>query len=86
MATGEPSKPQFPPFLANDQSTFDAKASGMSASCCIKCHTGLHIGGPEECPWKNQTDKNAHKAGAKALKNLATGTSTQPHGKGKDVD
>jgi hypothetical protein len=45
----------------------------MGAVCCPKCHTCLHNGGAEVCPWKNQTDENARKAGAKTLRNLSEG-------------
>jgi hypothetical protein len=84
MVTGEhpPTKHQFSAFTEKETTS----TSGMGAPCCIKCHTCLHTGGTDTCPWKNQSDENARKAGAKALKNLATGTSTRPQGKGKDKD
>jgi hypothetical protein len=88
MVTGEQrtTKPQFPPFTESETTSTSAKSPGMAALCCIKCHTCLHTGGSEACPWKNQSDENARKAGAKALKNLATGNSTRPQGKGKEKD
>jgi hypothetical protein len=82
MITGGSPRPkhQFPPIGSETQTQIEGRPTGMAALCCMKCHTCLHTGGATECPWKNQTDDNARKAGAKALKNLATGTSTRNTG------
>jgi hypothetical protein len=75
-------KALFPPTPTDSPSSLDDRSTGMAALCCMKCHTCLHTGGAGECPWKNQSDDNARKAGAKALKSLANGNSTRGAGNG----
>jgi hypothetical protein len=84
MVTGSSPRiqPQFPPSASEIASQAEPRSTGMAALCCMKCHTCLHTGGANECPWKNQSDDNARKAGAKALKNLANGNSTRNTGNG----
>jgi hypothetical protein len=84
MITGESprNKTQFPPVSSEFPRASETQSTGMAALCCMKCHTCLHTGGAGECPWKNQTDENARKAGSKALKNLANGNSTRNTGNG----
>jgi hypothetical protein len=74
-------KRQFPPSASDIQNHSDGRSTGLTALCCLKCHTCLHTGGAAECPWKNQSDDNTRKAGTKALKNLADGNPTR-NGKG----
>jgi hypothetical protein len=83
MMTGVPPRvtQQFPHIASDTQNQSEGRSTGMAALCCMKCHTCLHTGGAAECPWKNQSDDNARKAGTKALKNLANGNSTR-NGKG----
>jgi hypothetical protein len=68
--------PQLAPYL-------DADPPEMGT--CKHCRTCLHPGDLESCPWRNQSNDNARKSGAKALRNLALGVSMRPK-KGKDKE
>jgi viroplasmin and RNaseH domain-containing protein len=87
MAPTRPTRDEFPRFPPEEPASSQDPSKGLAAFCCLKCRTCLHTGGARDCPWKNQSDENARKAGAKALKTLANGGSTRGRGgKGDSKD
>jgi hypothetical protein len=87
MAPVRATRPEFPLFPSEGPSPTTDPSNGMVASCCLKCRTCLHTGGAPYCPWKNQSDDNARKAGTKALKTLANdGQSRNKGGRGDAKD